>query len=343
MSFARFTVGDISGNKLAELSPDIGSISWRLNKVGKVKFSLADIDAKAIRDNLRFGNRVLIEFDNGLPNWGGVIDPPRKWDGSRVTLTAYSGAHLFKYRITDKNRLFYGSSVGSVFRTLINETNLDEDTGVVIGSIYGAGTSHSPEYHYKNLLDIFQKSLTGRMSTSDFDFTPSLSGGRIIFTANFYDSKGEDKTNYGLVQGRNISRIRLSEQGPIINLWDVAGEGTDWDTDRIVSSARNSDSVNAYGLRQGIKIYLDVSTQAALDDHALRLVSDFGNPLNIFELEVVDKEPAQYGDYDLGDTISLLAPDYGFDGTNTTVRILDRSYDPRSGLCSLVVQEVING
>lgn len=341
MGYARFIVGNKSGAQLAELSPGIGPISWRLNKVGKVSFSLAITDSKTIRDNLRFGNRVLIEFDNGLPNWGGVLDPPRKWDGARIKCTAYSAAHLFKHRITGKNKLFSGSSVGAIFKALIEETNLIEDTGVEIGSIYGGGTGHSPDYHYKKLLDIFQKSLTERMSNSDYDFIPSLSSGRIIFTANFYDTKGSDKTNFALVQGRNITKMRLTEQGPILNYWDVAGEGVDWTDDRIDSNAQDSNSIKVYGLRQGGRVYVDVSIQATLDENAISLKNEFGNPFNIFELEVANKDPAQFGDYDLGDTITLLAPDYGFDGIDTTARILDRSFNPESGLCSLVVQEVL--
>jgi hypothetical protein len=340
MSFARLLIGDKSGTILAELSPDIGSVSWRLNKVGKVDFTIATIDDKAIVDNLKFGNRVLIEFENGLPSWGGVIDVPRKWDGAQIACKAYSGAHLFKYRITDKGRYFSGVSAGAIFQSLILETNAVEDTGIVIGDIYSAGSNHSPDYHYKNLLDIFQKSLINRLSTSDFDFLPSESGGRIIFTANFFESKGFDKTNWALVDGANLTRVRLIEQGPIVNDWDLAGEGTGWGAERITANEQNTDSINTYGLRQGSKIYADVSIQSTLDTHAVNLLDDSENPYNIFELEVADKEPARFADYDLGDTITLLAPDYGFGGTNTTVRILDRSYDPSSGLCDLVVQEV---
>ena len=341
MAYARFIVGDKSGTTLAELSPDIGTIPWRLNKVGKVKFSLAVTDPKATQDNLRLGNRVLIEFDNGLPNWGGVIDVPRKWDGSNIVCRAYSGDYLFKYRTTDKGRYFSGASAGTIFQKLIQETNAVENTGVVIGDIYTGGSGHSPSYHFKNLLDIFQKSLTKRLSTSDFDFIPSESGGRIIFTANFYQSKGRDKTQWSLSQGANLTKIRLVEQGLIINSWDVAGEGTNWGSSRLTANDQNSDSIALYGLRQGSKVYSDVSIQTTLDDHAENLLDDSGNPYNIFELEVADKEPAFFADYDLGDTMTLIAPDFGFGGTKTTVRILDRSFDPASGLCDLVVQEVV--
>jgi hypothetical protein len=343
VSFARVIVGDKAGSQLAELSADIGPISWRLNKVGKVTFSLAVTDPKATQDNLKYGNKLLIQFSNGLPNWGGVIDPPRKWDGSRISVTAYTAAYLFKYRITGKNKTFSGATVGAIFQALINETNADEDTGVQIGSIYAGGTGHGPEYHYKNLLDIFQKSLAAGMSTSDFDFVPTLVNGKIVFTANFYESKGIDKTNFALVDGANITKLRLIEQGPIVNDWDLAGKGTGWGAERITASDQNIESISSYGLRQGSKVYSDVSIQGTLDDHAANLLDEFETPFNIFEIEAADKKPGKFADYDLGDTITLMAPDYGFGGIKTTVRILARSFDPDSGLCDLVVQEVQNG
>ena len=179
------------------------------------------------------------------------------------------------------------------------------------------------------------------MSTSDFDFIPSESGGRIIFTARFYESKGVDKTQWSLTQGTNLTSVKLIEQGPIVNSWDLAGEGTNWGSERLTANDQNTDSIGLYGLRQGAKVYADVSIQGTLDDHAANLLDDSEDPYNIFELEVADKKPAKFADYDLGDTITLVAPDYGFGGTKTTVRILDRSYDPASGLCDLVVQEII--
>lgn len=341
MAFSRFLVGDKFGNILTELSPDIGQISWRLNKVGKVKFFMASTDPKAIKDYLKYGNRVLIEFENGLPNWGGIIDPPRAWDGSNIRCASYSALQIFKYRQTDKGRYFSNDPVGIIFQSLIQETNEIEDTGVKIGTIWTGGELHSPDYHFKDLLTIFQNSLTKRMSTSDFDFVPSISQDKIIFTANFYDSKGSDKSQIALIDGENVSGMKLTEQGPIINWWDAAGEGTNWGTDRLTANVINSESLSLYGLRQNAKVYADVSVQSTLDNNAANLLDKSEWPYNVFEIEVQDVEPAGFADYDLGDIVSLTAPDYGFEGTDTTVRILGRGFKPDSGICNLLVQEVL--
>ena len=341
MSYSRLSVGGKDGKILAELTADIQSISWRLNKVGKYSFSMATTDPKVIESNLRYGNKLLIEFENGLPNWGGVIEPPRSWDLGIIKITTLSGEQLFKYRTTDKGRYFSGASVGTIYQSLINEANAIESMGIILGDIWSGGNVHSPDYHYKSLLDIFQKSLTNRLSIADFGVTAEQIDGFIVFTANLYESRGSDKTRFALIQDKNISTIKLKEQGPIINSWDMAGEGTDWGDDRLIANSQDVNSVGIYGLREDSKVYSDVSIQSTLDDHADNLLSVTKNPYNIFSLSALDEKPAKFADYDLGDIISLTAPDYGFGGTDTTVKILSRSFIPDMGICDLVVQEVI--
>lgn len=341
MSFTGLMVANRSGRILAELEANIGSISWRLNKVGRVEFEISAKDPKATETNFRYGNRILFEFENGLPNWGGVIEPPRTWDRGIIKVTALSGEHLFKHRTTDKGRYFASASVGDIFRAVIDEANAIESMGVVLGRVWDSGNLHSPEYHYKDLLDIFQKSLTDRLSTADFDVVASESGGFIVFTANLYGSRGTSKSNYALIQDKNISRIKLREQGPIINSWDVAGEGTGWGDERLTANDQDDVSRGLYGLREDSRVYGDVSIQSTLNDHAVNLNAATKNPFNIFTLSAIDKAPARFRDYDLGDQLNLVAPDYGFGGTDTTIRIVGRAYDPDSGICDLVVQEVI--
>jgi hypothetical protein len=339
VSYSRLVLGDRFGTVLTELKADIEFVNWRKNNIGKAKFMIAATDPKATATNLRYGNRVLFEFENGLPDWGGVIDPPRTWLDGKITVTAYSAAYLFTYRTTAKGRYFTNQSVGDIFKALINEANNIEDTGVVIGTIWTGGTNHSPDYHFKKLFEIFQKSLTSRLSTGDFEFIPTIIDGKIKFTANFYASRGTNKINTVLIQDKNLSNIKLKEQGPIINSWDAVGEGTTWGDDRLDSNATDLDSVSLYGLREGSKVYGDVSNQITLDDNTANLLSVSKDIYNIFTLGALNKSPAKFADYDIGDVVSLVAPDYCFGGTETTIRILSREFSPRTGKCALVVQE----
>lgn len=339
MSYARLVVGDQFGALLDELEVNLQFVNWRLNKIGKCKFDIAANDPKSTAGNLKFGNRVLIEFDNGLPAWVGIIDPFRDWDKDLITVNCYDPGEIFQYRITDKGRYFTAEAAGSIFKAVIDDANIVALTGVLIGEIYSGGDAHSPDYHLKPLIEIFQDSILTRLSNYDFGFTGSLVDGVIQMTANFYEMKGSIKPSTVLIQGNNLSEVKLSEQGPIINKWVVAGEGTGWGAERLTSTAVDQDSIDTYGLREASRVYGDVKEQGTLDQNAANLLEQTKDPYNIFTLSAVDAEPAKFSAYDIGDTVRLIAPDYGFDGTDTMVRILSREFKPGDGVCDLVVQE----
>lgn len=341
MSFTRLQVGDRFGRIVDELQGKIDHVSWRINKVGQVKFRIPVNDPKATETNLNPGNRIFMDFENGLPDWGGVIDLPRTWERGILQVAAYSGEHLFKYRTTDKGRYFDDQTPGQIFESLILEMNQVETTGITIGTIFKGGSGHSPDYHFKSLLDIFQKSLTDRLSTYEFDVVPYIDGGIIKFNANFYDTRGGDRTNHALVEGNNLAPIKIKEQGPIINSWDMAGEGTDWGSGRLTSNAADIDSQSDFGLREDSRIYGDVSQQLTLDSHSETALVNTKDPKNLFLLQAVDEQPARFADYEHGDKISLEIHSMGFGGIQTVVRITSREFLPQVGLCNLVVEEVV--
>ena len=187
----RLLVGNNRGTLLAELEPNIKQVSWRLNDVGKLVFEISQKDVKATEEILRYGNRLLVEFDNGLPNWVGMIDPPRDWNNGIITVNVYSGEYVLGTRQTDRGRYFTDGSVGYIFEKLISEANEVEDTGIALGSIYGGGDGHWPDYHFDNLLKIIRDSLCSRLSTYEWNITGSVSGGVIGMAANLYERKGE--------------------------------------------------------------------------------------------------------------------------------------------------------
>ena len=335
----RVLVGDVYGRILAEIEPDVGAVTSRLNAVGQCTFSLAKTDSKALEENLHFGNRILVQFDNGLRDWGGIIDPPRDWGLANVTCTAYSGEYIFGMRQTDKGRYFSGATVGAIYQSLIDEANAQRDMGIALGSVWTGGEGHSPDYHFKNLLDIFQDSLCDRLSDADFDVTASEASGKIVFTANLYERKGTTRTDYPLIESANAQVARFSEQGYLVNWWDLAGEGSDWGDNRIFSHTEDATSIGVYGLRQGSQIYSDVSVQATLDAHATNALAQSKDPHNMLELVTLDAVPARFRDYDVGDTVPLSMHSMGFGGLETTVRIWGRTYSPNLNLCGLVVRE----
>lgn len=288
----------------------------------------------------------MIQFDNGIPDWGGVFELPRTWGEGDITLTAYSGAYLLALRRTDKGRYFTNATVGEIFTAVINDANAVADMGIAIGDVWGGGDVHSPDYHFDSLYEIVTSSICGRLSAADFDVAPVLTDGRLSFVAHLYERRGGDKANVALLEGHNCQVSGFNEQGPLhneINLAgaDVSGDGASgWGDGRLIAQARDLASINAYGLRQYSEVHGGVTSQVTLDGSAANILAERVQPHALFDLTAMDLAPAAFAEYGVGDGVVAWLHSYGFSGTATRVDILARSFLPESGVCSLVVREV---
>lgn len=341
----RCLVGDLNGRVLAELSPLVQSVSEVMNGVGLAKMTFSRADEKVTADTLRFGNRLFVAFDNGL-KWGGFIDPPRRWTTDSISITAYSGEGLLGWRTTDKGRYFSGNTKGEIFRAILSE--MRPIAGFNIGQVWEGGVTHSPDYHLENVLDLVRASLCSRLGVAEFAVIPDVVNGYITFKAELYERRGID-TNMLLVEGGNVvGAEELNEQGPVINDWtiagaDIAGGGEDgWGDSRLTASAEDVTSIGLYGRRQGSEIYNDISETETLISKVDALRDEHGRPKNLFSIDAIDTDPARFTDYNVGDSILLQLPSFGFGGTNTRVRVLAREYFPQAGTLNLVVQEVLS-
>ncbi len=316
-----------------ELTPALESVAWVLNRPGQVKFSLAVTDPKATEENLRPGNRVLIQFANGLPDWGGVLDLPRAWRDGRIECNAYTLEYLLQFRLTDRSTTFDGAPVGAIFRRVLMEMEAVQPEGVELGQVWYGGLPHYPRYHYKSVWQVMES--IRRMEQCDIVFQPELRGGRIIFLAHLQERWGTDKSaTHALVEGANIAGLTYEEQGPLINSAVCAGAGTTWTNERAVIRAEDAESIQRYGLRERLDVYPDVTYQATLEMHArVRLAQ--AQPLQRFGLSVLDAPPARFRDYDIGDILLLEASvAWGYRGK---IRIIGREFRPSSGDCILAV------
>ncbi len=322
------TIGNLGGYKIAELDVLLDPISWRLNNIGQTKFSIPISNPKATKDILHIGNRILIQFDNGLPNWGGTIELPREWSENKVICTALSAENILGNHITVSNASFAGMGAGAILHRILPDV-----ANIKIGDVVD-GIIAPHEYHWSTVADVIKD------LNVDFDIVPTLENGVIIFTVNLYNSKGLNKPKIVLIEGQNVQSARLMEQGPLINNFYVAGKGSDWNN-RLISSALDLPSIMQYNTRQASAIYVDIDSQAALDVKAQALVDESRQPHNILELVTIDMAPAYFKDYDIGDTVTVQLYSYGFGGFSGQVHILSREVDTLSGTARLIVQEVL--
>jgi hypothetical protein len=336
----RVLVGNRFGVILDEMTPNAGGLSWILNGIGKAVLSFAKSDAKTTVRNLRVGNRVYIDFDNGLPAWGGTMELPRHWDKGTVSVTCYEIGYLLKYRPTRKLDQFYNMPVGGIFSELLRREEEKDPLGITRGTIWMGGRPQWPVYHYKSVWDVFTDGLR-KNESCDFRFIPYLDSTTIKFRAEFYQVAGSDKTSsVMLAEGRNVGEdLSLEEQGAVVNTQIAIGSGSTWGDERKAMVARDLESMALYGLRGLPVVYSGVNDVAALEMQARNALADSSEPRRIFTLPVTNNEPGLYGAYDLGDVVRAVLPTYGFGGYDGTLRILAREFNPGDGGCQLQVDE----
>ncbi len=325
------------GALLAAVRPEIEYACWRLNNVGRVKFSLPYTDSKCTADNLRPGNRLLLRFENGLPDWGGVIDLPRRRTSTGVTVTAYTGEWLLGWRYTAKGRYFSSTAPGVIFDTLISEENAEYPTGITTYDYYGAGTGRTIEYHYHQLLKRCRD--LARLTGNDFQIEPHYDGGKLTFRSHWYERRGSDLSNQVvLVDGVNADVV-LDEQGPIVNRVILVGSGSTWGGERIDSIAEDAASRAEYGYREWAEVQGGVKQQATLDANAAMLLEEMAYPRDRFSIYALNRAPALFAAYGVGDVVGVQAffksRDFCYDGA---VRMVAREWMPQWNMCRLEVE-----
>ena len=335
----RLLVADLTGRVLTELRPKMGTVSWIMGDMGKASFSLARTDSKLQERYLRFGNRVLIEFDNGLPAWGGVITGGRDWTESEVAIEAWSGKALLQWRVTARNRVFDGATLGSILQTVLTDANSVASTRLNIGTIYTGGGGYSLEYHYSNLWDVAQEIM--ELGGGVVDVTARESGGVIQFDVNLYERRGADKPGVALVEGANVVGARLRDVDSVVNLWYGATDGSGWsDTARLYSGAGSSESGALHDVREDF-LSVKVDEQGALDAALRTQLARTEWPTRAVALQVTNRPPGEFSEYDLGDALTLNLPGYGFGGVRGLFQVTAREFFPDEDVCDLVVEEVL--
>jgi len=333
------TICDQSFHALADIVPSWESVAWRLNGIGMARFNLPYVDAACRRDYLREGNGLYLRFseDVGLPAWGGVLDLPQDQDEDGITQSAYSGEYILTWRETGLNRLFSATAPGMIFKGLIDDANGIVPTGITIDTIYTGGTAIDKAYHFHELFRQSQE--LSDAAGPDFAVIPAYSGGVLSFKANWYERRGQDsRGKVYLVEGKNVSKARLTRQGNLANHIEMAGNGASWGPERYVKSEDDAEARAVSGYREWKEVNSSISSQATIDAHAAAKLAELAWPTNAISISVLNEKPSLFADYDVGDLVScqlfLKSPEWVFEGD---IRIMAREWTP-SGV-ELVVQE----
>lgn len=335
----RVVLYDHAGAAVAEITPQLESVVWRLNGTGSAQFRLGYHDEACQKLWLQPGCRVLIEFENGLPDWGGVIEFPLKQDTNGVVITAFSADKILDWRRIGKSLLVTNQSPGAIFQTLLENANEQAQTGISVGTIYAGGTQRTIEYHLQNLGEQVQELL--RNSGHDMAVLPVVNAGVLSFVAYWYEMRGEDKSDQILlVENRNCQVGGMDWYGPIYNRITLAGEGSTWEENRVTVTEENTDSQGDYGYREYAEVQAGVVNESTLTANAKELVAAYCQPRKKLSLAALDHAPALFADYDVGDVVRVQAfldwpEEWALDDA---FRVIAREWKPE-GVCNLEVVE----
>lgn len=329
---------DETGAPVAELSPQIESVVWRLAGPGSAQFRLAYRDSACVKSWLLPGRRVLFQFENGLPDWGGVIEFPLKQDSSGVVISAFTAEKILEQRRTAKTAIFTNQTPGAICKVMIETANALTPTGIVIGEFYAGGSQVTLEYHLQNVYEQIKELI--RLSGNDLSIIPTINAGVLTFTATWYEERGEDKSNQILlVENRNAQIASLDWQGPVYNRITLAGEGSTWDDNRMTVTDEDVESHGIYGLREYSEVQSGKVSEATLTANAAALVTLYCQPKKRIGLIAMDRAPAEFANYDIGDVVRVQAFQQWADwALDDSFRIIAREWRP-DNMCALEVEE----
>jgi len=334
-----FRVFDQAGRELTQIVPGVQSVSWVLNEVGQVPIFLPFTDSKCTPGNLKLANRLLVQFGSGLPDWGGVFDVPLAISSTGVTITAYSAEHILNWRVTPKDFNFSQSTPGTIYKAMIDAANSVSPTGIEIGTVYTGGENKNYSYNYARMLD--QIRTLSRDGGNDFAILPKLSGNKLIFSADWYESRGRDVTRDVLLSDKNAAVQNHTKAGNIHNRVYVAGAGSTWGTERPVGIASDDTSKNQYGFRELAQTNSSVSGISTLSANAEAILDQVKQPSERLSLTTIDKAPGVFASYDIGDIVKVRVVWKGSDawGVDGSFRLRSRQWNPNN-TCDCIFEDV---
>lgn len=344
----RISVYDRQGVPIGEL-PGIPVIySDEINRAGKAIFTVGITDPTLTAINWKIRNLVLIE-DTYLGNWVGVISGnTQEWALDHVEFTAWEASYLMSFRRSPEVEL-YGTG-GTIFGKLIDMANSAESLTLVKDVLWAGGAQTTLSLKYDNLYNALL-SFANRVQ-GEFKFIPSISNGRLGVLAQWHQRIGrnDDFTLTYPADFRAPGGSIMSVGSEPVNNWLVFGAGATQDSTPVSNppaGTEDAESRSTYGLIQGVETN-NMVVQASLDDEAATMLLNNKNPRRTFRIDGVQNTTKQtFQHLALGNVINISLAGVGFNdvgglGTETTVRIVAREYNPQKGVLNLTVDEFLN-
>ena len=265
-----------------------------LNGYGRCEFSMSTSDPKCNERLLQYGNLIHVEHipskdENGningrLPDWTGIILPPRDWDFGVIHVNAFSAEAILSFRAMPY------ISISGTPKTLFKKI-LDASHAIAKNIVIQPGT-----------IDDLPMTLTDNLRTNGYSHIQKLikdsgmdwniegqinSKGNLELYANLYNRKGIDTPlNLNNVNAE-LSSPSLTEQGTLSN--HVIGHSqAQTDRGRFTKESIDQSSVDDYGSLQLNQDYLGRTDPASVQNASDARVNKRSRPVKIIKRNALD-------------------------------------------------------
>ena len=346
-------VGDHEGAIIGELQGALDSVAWRVDGYGTAALLLAPETVEDAPALIEFGNRVLIEFDNGLPPWGGVIDPPLEMATGQARLQLYQAAYMLTWRLTPRAASYEALAAAAVIADLVAAAEL----GIDAGNTLPADEQDEPlsvSFTYETVAAAVGKARELDPALHWYvEARPSTARAVSFRLRMFRDALADHTQQAVLLHGHNLVETTTLNQGPIVNETILAAGDADLSVDYAgagegslegqggdVNVVRNVASRQRYDLRQEFVTLADV-TEDADPGRAYRAAAArsrmMAQPRLRIQGTALNLEPALYRNYGIGSRVMVEMA--GPSPLYKAVTVIGMEFTPGAGTLSLVFDD----
>jgi hypothetical protein len=343
---------DHSMHLLAEVDVPSTPRGWVPNRFGKCEFSMSLSDPKVTDQILHYGNLIFIKHipavdANGnvqgkLPDWVGIILPPRTWDEGVVHVTAYSAEAVLVFRPMQWEDNFTGQ-VLHVFRKCIDRANtLDPN----IQFIYGHQDNKSSPLMYNFRLSAYDHIVTAVTDAEMYwNVTGEVVNDNLKLYANLLEGQGLETDMVMTSENTKMGSPLLEEQGTPAN-YIIAYSQANTPQTRITVEVQNPESVKEFGMLAFNRVFDGRTDASTVENAAQALVSAMGKPRKLFSRSVMDVG-ANFTSLRLGNILNIQENRVGFKpgggfGFSARARIMSVDYNDLTDECPLNI-EILDG
>lgn len=336
---------DHNVRKLAEAEISTTPRGYVLNKFSTCEFTYGLSDPLVTIENMQFGNLIHIQHipssGTPLPNWTGIILPPRTWDKGMIHVKAYSAEAILEFRALpwlDKQQ----GTPATLFTQIIDLANKAagnirfelKDNLQDKPEMFTDNYRLSAYYHILKLVND---------AGMDWNVTGELDGsGRLKLYANLYLRRGYETDLVLTSDNTRLGSPMFTEQGtPANQVFGFSQSSTA--QGRSFAEGRHESSIADYGALQFNKTFEGRLDEASVKAAAKNLALARGRPMLLFSRTMIDSR--LYSKLEPGNTARIEETEVGFNpnggyGVEAKVRMLSVDYNDLTDECPLNIEVI---